>query len=186
MSSLETLHRMESWTLSCSAKTVSRLNYPFRCTMGFQREDLVCAFALPVLMHVDHRIVPQALNPVFASASSLAQPIPMDMNGDLKIDLFGTIPSSSSNGPFQVWRNVWNNSQASSAVFELYVSRRNGISLLISRLTGLCGSREDPKMTGAQCKLSDPHSNAAVDLNGDCLAGKNSPSQYTIYLTTVS
>lgn len=27
-------------------------------------------------------------------------------------------------------------------------------------------------MKGAQCTLSHPHSNAAVDLNGDCLAGK--------------
>lgn len=31
--------------------------------------------------------------------------------------------------------------------------------------------RTDPKFNGAQCKLSNPHSNAAVDLNGDCLAG---------------
>lgn len=32
--------------------------------------------------------------------------------------------------------------------------------------------RTDPDMKGAQCTLSHPHSNAAVDLNGDCLAGK--------------
>ena len=31
--------------------------------------------------------------------------------------------------------------------------------------------RTDPKLSGSQCKLSSPHSNAAVDLNGDCLAG---------------
>lgn len=31
--------------------------------------------------------------------------------------------------------------------------------------------RVTPQFKGAQCTLSNPHSNAAVDLNGDCLAG---------------
>jgi integrin alpha FG-GAP repeat containing protein 1 len=30
----------------------------------------------------------------------------------------------------------------------------------------------DPPFHGKQCKLANPHSNAVVDLNGDCLAGK--------------
>ena len=33
--------------------------------------------------------------------------------------------------------------------------------------------RIDPKFNGAQCTLANPHSNAAVDLNGDCLAGES-------------
>ncbi|KAI0345064.1 integrin alpha N-terminal domain-containing protein [Trametopsis cervina] len=87
-------------------------------------------------------------DPVAAPASSLSQPIPVDTNGDLKIDLFGTVPSSTLSGPFQVWSNVWNSSVAHSPVFEV----------------------TNPKLKGPQCKLSNPHSNAAVDLNGDCLA----------------
>lgn len=87
------------------------------------------------------------LNAVSAPASAQAQPIPMDMNGNLKIDLFGTVPGGSSDGEFKVWQNVWNASQPST-IFNLV----------------------DPKLNGAQCQLSNPHSNAAVDLNGDCLA----------------
>lgn len=34
-------------------------------------------------------------------------------------------------------------------------------------------------MKGAQCKLANPHSNAAVDLNGDCLAGMFLLSRFT-------
>ena len=30
----------------------------------------------------------------------------------------------------------------------------------------------DPKFDGDHCTISNPHSNAAVDLNGDCLAGE--------------
>ncbi|THG98045.1 hypothetical protein EW026_g4082 [Hermanssonia centrifuga] len=81
------------------------------------------------------------------------------MNGDLQIDLFGTVPSRSSDTTFKVWNNIWNSSETGSAVFNL----------------------TDPNMDGAQCKLSNPHSNAAVDLNGDCLAvcdEENSSNQY--------
>lgn len=31
--------------------------------------------------------------------------------------------------------------------------------------------RVDPNFQGSQCRLASPHSNAVVDLNGDCLAG---------------
>ncbi|OBZ75437.1 T-cell immunomodulatory protein [Grifola frondosa] len=88
------------------------------------------------------------LHPVSAPASAQAQPIPMDFNGDLKIDLFGITSPSSSNAPFKVWQNVWNSSQTISEIFNIV----------------------DPQFTGAQCTLSNPHSNAAIDLNGDCLA----------------
>ncbi|KAH9934948.1 uncharacterized protein B0H18DRAFT_1182116 [Fomitopsis serialis] len=70
------------------------------------------------------------LHPVSGPPSVMAQPIPMDMNGDLKIDLIGASQAAR---------------QARS-------------------------SSVDPKFNGAQCTLSNPHSNAAVDLNGDCLA----------------
>ncbi|KAI0792754.1 hypothetical protein C8Q75DRAFT_751250 [Abortiporus biennis] len=87
------------------------------------------------------------MNFISAPSSALAQPIPMDMNGDLRIDLLGVEPSAPST--FKVWQNVWNSSDPSpSKIYELV----------------------DPMMTGSQCTISNPHSNAAVDLNGDCLA----------------
>ncbi|KAI0810948.1 hypothetical protein BC629DRAFT_1589690 [Irpex lacteus] len=92
---------------------------------------------------------------------TLSQPIPLDTNGDLKIDLFGSIPSTSSSGPFKVWSNIWNASAEQSDIFEMYV---NGA-----------------KLNGAQCKISNPHSNAAVDLNGDCLADNGRDHYYQIW-----
>lgn len=113
------------------------------------------------------------LHPVSAPYSSLSQPIPMDMSGDLKIDLFGTLPTSSPDSRFKVWQNVWNDSQSSSPVFNLCVVILPARLYIKSRMKrALFTYRMDPKMIGPQCKLSNPHSNAAVDLNGDCLAGR--------------
>ncbi|KAI0373228.1 hypothetical protein BV20DRAFT_938200 [Pilatotrama ljubarskyi] len=88
------------------------------------------------------------LTPITAPPSVSAQPIPVDINGDLKIDLFGTTSTAPSSSPFKVWQNVWNASADQSDIYRIV----------------------DPKFSGTQCKLSNPHSNAAVDLNGDCLA----------------
>ncbi|KDQ59682.1 hypothetical protein JAAARDRAFT_33256 [Jaapia argillacea MUCL 33604] len=89
-------------------------------------------------------------NPISLPTSSLSQPIPFDSNGDMKIDLIGMTPSSSSSrtDPFQVWQNVWNASRSNSPIFDIV----------------------DAPFTGAQCTISNPHSNAMVDLNGDCLS----------------
>lgn len=87
-------------------------------------------------------------HPVITPPSVQAQPIPMDMDGDLKVDLFGIPSPASTNTPFKVWSNVWNASQSNSPIFNV----------------------TDPKFNGSQCTLSNPHSNAAIDLNGDCLA----------------
>ncbi|KAK7062132.1 T-cell immunomodulatory protein [Favolaschia claudopus] len=89
-------------------------------------------------------------NPLSVPASALPQPIPIDVDGDMKIDLLGMTPASqgSSTSPFQVWQNVWNASDPLSPLFNL----------------------EDAPLKGTQCKLANPHSNAVVDLDGDCLA----------------
>ncbi|KAI0648361.1 hypothetical protein C8Q79DRAFT_906145 [Trametes meyenii] len=89
-----------------------------------------------------------ATTPITAPPSVSAQPIPVDINGDLKIDLFGITSPPSSSSTFKVWQNVWNASTPHSDIF----------------------STVDPKFSGTQCTLANPHSNAAVDLNGDCLA----------------
>ncbi|KAI0713583.1 integrin alpha N-terminal domain-containing protein [Earliella scabrosa] len=88
------------------------------------------------------------MNRISSPTSGLAQPIPMDMNGDLKIDLFGIPSPQDSSSPFKIWQNVWNNSNPHSDVFSI----------------------TNPKFDGSHCTLANPHSNAAVDLNGDCLA----------------
>ncbi|KAJ7771527.1 hypothetical protein B0H16DRAFT_1513818 [Mycena metata] len=87
-------------------------------------------------------------NPLSLPPSALPQPIPIDVDGDMKIDLLGMTPSSSSTSPFQVWQNVWNASDPQSPLFDVV----------------------DPLFKGTQCTLSNPHSNAVVDLDGDCLA----------------
>lgn len=59
--------------------------------------------------------------PVSVPASTMAQPIPVDINGDMKIDLLGMTPQSISAGnPLKVWRNKWNGSE--SAGFDVCVS----------------------------------------------------------------
>ncbi len=61
------------------------------------------------------------VDPVSLPPSTLSQPIPLDATGDLTIDLLGT---SSNSRDFSLWKNVWNESQEDSAVFEVYVPRR--------------------------------------------------------------
>ena len=85
----------------------------------FQEEDSVSSSrkyspANPPTLSLD-------MNAVSAPPSLLSQPIPVDTNGDLKIDLFGAIPSTSSSGPFKIWSNVWNSSDPQSEIFEMYV-----------------------------------------------------------------
>ncbi|KAJ6515434.1 hypothetical protein C8R45DRAFT_956505 [Mycena sanguinolenta] len=83
-------------------------------------------------------------NPLSVPASALPQPIPIDVDGDMKIDLLGMAPDSS----LQVWQNVWNASEPLSPLFTV----------------------GDPLFKGTQCTLANPHSNAVVDFDGDCLA----------------
>ncbi|KAI6158884.1 hypothetical protein EDD17DRAFT_1888220 [Pisolithus thermaeus] len=66
-----------------------------------------------------------ASQPVSVPPSTLSEPIPVDINGDMKIDLLG-MPTD-----------------------------RRGIH---------------PSFNGSQCTLATLHSNAIIDLNGDCLA----------------
>ncbi|KAF8968304.1 hypothetical protein BDZ97DRAFT_1655046 [Flammula alnicola] len=89
-------------------------------------------------------------NPLTLPPSILSQPIPLDIDGDMKIDLLGMTPASNGDpdASFQVWQNVWNSSSTDSTLFKL----------------------EDAPFKGKQCAISNPHSNAVVDLDGDCLA----------------
>lgn len=43
--------------------------------------------------------------------------------------------------------------------------------------------RQDAPFKGTQCRLTNPHSNAIVDLDGDCLAGIDADPSYNFTLT---
>ncbi|PPQ97975.1 hypothetical protein CVT26_003124 [Gymnopilus dilepis] len=89
-------------------------------------------------------------NPLSLPPSTLPQPIPIDVDGDLKIDLLGITPTStgSSDTIYQIWQNVWNASSSDSQLFKI----------------------QDAPFKGPQCAIANPHSNAVIDLDGDCLA----------------
>ncbi|GJJ12216.1 hypothetical protein Clacol_006457 [Clathrus columnatus] len=84
--------------------------------------------------------------PVQAPSSATAQPFLVDSNGDMKIDLLGTSPI---NNKLVLWKNIWNGTDPNNRVFNL----------------------TEPLFQGnTPCDISDPHSNAFIDLDGDCLA----------------
>ncbi|KAI0320316.1 hypothetical protein OF83DRAFT_1162494 [Amylostereum chailletii] len=85
-------------------------------------------------------------DPLSIPPSTLSQPIPLDIDGDMKIDLLGAEPGDASH--LKVWQNVWNQSQTDGPLYDII----------------------DAPLPGANCRISNPHSNAVVDLNGDCLA----------------
>ncbi|TFL07853.1 hypothetical protein BDV98DRAFT_39823 [Pterulicium gracile] len=88
-----------------------------------------------------------ATNTIDVQSSAKAQPVPFDMDGDMKIDLLG-LPGSNS-GLLRVWQNSWNASASRPQLFDLV----------------------DPAFQSEpRCRLADPHGSSVVDLNGDCLA----------------
>ncbi|KLO15303.1 hypothetical protein SCHPADRAFT_914476 [Schizopora paradoxa] len=78
-------------------------------------------------------------------SSNGAQPIPLDANGDLKIDLLGI---TLNTGILSIWRNAYNESDEATRTFLV----------------------QDAPFKGQHCTISNPHSNAVVDFDGDCLA----------------
>ena len=49
-------------------------------------------------------------------SSNLAQPIPLDADGSMKIDLLGSTPNSKF---LTLWKNIWNESDSDSQLFIL-------------------------------------------------------------------
>ncbi|GAA5978759.1 hypothetical protein JCM10908_004473 [Rhodotorula pacifica] len=85
-------------------------------------------------------------------AATLAQPIPLDGNGDMRTDLLGY--SAADPKRLQMWRNSYSTSNTSSA-----------FSLTDAPLD--YSSHPSGTFT---CRFPSPHFNAFVDLDGDCLA----------------
>ena len=59
-------------------------------------------------------------NPFTLPPSELPQPIPIDVDGDMKIDLLGITPSSegSADSIYRIWQNVWNASATDPTLFK--------------------------------------------------------------------
>lgn len=66
-------------------------------------------------------MTPDINNRMTLPPSTLSQPIPLDVDGDMKIDLLGVTPSSQdgSGSTFQLWQNVWNASAPDSKLFSM-------------------------------------------------------------------
>jgi len=101
-------------------------------------------------------------SPVSIPPSTLSQPILLDFDGDMRIDLLGHIPDDERN--LYVWRNVWEKSNG-TILYDTYVP-----SVLPASLFSLY-IRVDANLPGSTCSIVNPHSNAVLDLDGDCLAG---------------
>jgi integrin alpha FG-GAP repeat containing protein 1 len=56
------------------------------------------------------------MNPLDLPQSTLAQPIPFDSDGQMRIDLLGMQPGMSQ---LRMWKNVWNASDPSGPLYEM-------------------------------------------------------------------
>ncbi|KZS98847.1 hypothetical protein SISNIDRAFT_403326 [Sistotremastrum niveocremeum HHB9708] len=79
--------------------------------------------------------------------ATLAQPIPLDSGGNMLVDLLGVPYEASST--LKLWKNQINGSTVPAELFELV---------------------DAPLSGGIPCIPDNPHSNALVDLDGDCIA----------------
>ncbi|KAG9121544.1 hypothetical protein FRC07_002449 [Ceratobasidium sp. 392] len=79
-------------------------------------------------------------SPISLPSSGLVQPLVLDSTGSMRLDLLGV----DSSGKMKLWKNTGN-------AEELYTVTNSPLSDRV-------------------CTIADPHSNAVVDFNGDCLA----------------
>lgn len=140
---------------SRAGSAVDMVLYPALPGGGFSSYWILCAM-------ITSDFTSDVVSPISVASSKAPQPIPVDLDGDMKIDLLGI--TSDANKPLKAWQNVWNASQAHSPLFDMCVWPVYAILCLQFRSI-------DPEFHGTQCTLASPHSNAVVDLNGDCLAG---------------
>ena len=56
------------------------------------------------------------MNPIELPPSILAQPIPFDSDGQMRIDLLGLQPGSPQ---LEMWKNVWNVTDNSGPLYEV-------------------------------------------------------------------
>ncbi|CAG8512992.1 15985_t:CDS:10 [Funneliformis mosseae] len=103
----------------------------------------------PLFMRVYFGYGNDTFNPNFINVPSATyqQPIPFDFDGDMKIDLIGHSFDKGVN-ELSIWQNIYNN--GTTDLFQV-----KPLPL-------------QPASDVPPCILSEPHSNAFIDLNGDC------------------
>ena len=80
----------------------------------------------------------------------------------MRIDLLGNIPDDDKN--LYVWSNVWETSNG-TILYDRYVPSTLPITSFSLHF------RIDADLPDSKCSVVNPHSNAVLDLDGDCLAG---------------
>jgi hypothetical protein len=104
---------MADWMYWSWPKVHQVNNYHFQST-------LPCRMAASVSCHT-----PQCtsflknwidMNPIELPPSTLAQPIPFDSDGQMRIDLLGLQPGSPQ---LKMWKNVWNVTDPSGPLYEV-------------------------------------------------------------------
>jgi integrin alpha FG-GAP repeat containing protein 1 len=108
-------------TPSRSSKTLELMLHIGSASTGFG------ASSGPTNSHLINLVAESS--PVSIPPSTLSQPIPLDFNGDMRIDLLGHIASDDKN--LYVWRNVWEKSNG-TILYDTYVSRSTNNPVLTS------------------------------------------------------
>lgn len=103
-------------------------------------------------------------DPIAVPPSTLAQPIPLDYDGNMRLDLLGNLPRSTSTpsdqeGLLTVWKNVWDTTGDEQVLFD---------TVPFEGTLEIAGSVNETAIP--KCFLPNPHSSAVIDLDGDCLA----------------
>jgi hypothetical protein len=80
----------------------------------------------------------------------------------MQIDLLGHISNDEKN--LHVWNNVWEKSNG-TILYETYVP------LVLPIIYFSLHFSIDANLPGSTCSIVNPHSNAVLDLDGDCLPG---------------
>ncbi|KAG8719560.1 hypothetical protein FRC09_010950 [Ceratobasidium sp. 395] len=125
------------------------LNYDGRLDLLFMSSGSGKTLGLDVLLG---NVVGKGVSfapPVSLPSSGSIQPLVLDSTGSMRLDLLGV----DSNGKMQLWKNTGN-------ADELYTVPFTNGNL----------NRANSPLSDRVCTIADPHSNAVVDFNGDCLA----------------
>ena len=101
---------------SQSSNQIDLTLYPALTRGGFGAYESFCR-RLKFILNINSDLN----SPLTLPPSSLPQPISIDVDGDMKIDLLGTTPLSEggSDSAFQIWKNTWNASATAPTLFRM-------------------------------------------------------------------
>jgi len=100
-------------------------------------------------------------DPIVLPSATIQQPMILDASGDMRMSLLGF----AKDQPDEI--ALWRNSGNVSSIFELSVRFLTAYHIADCFMS----SSTSPLTSPLRCKWPNPHSNAFIDLDGDCLAG---------------